>query len=443
MSQNSRQRRDARRRAVASSRRPSPPQPQTLRTTGHLVPPSQAEIVGLIELAADYAVASPRAAAPRIELLNELSAMADDPRADPAALAVEQVLSRVAVSWEQGWQPHDLVHAAKRRTSTGVAKWLARAVLVEAERTQAAQRGPQAWVDQLTILAGRRHLDEPEGLLGTRGGASVEAWTTVLVALDFLSSLPPSQRLLPPPSQWGHARERDTSPRTPRRAGHDPKMLTRIRALLAKAESTDHPAEAEAFTAKAQELMTRHAIDEALLADRSGHGFDVEGLRVLIDHPYAQEKASLLHVVAKANRSRAIWHEFASYATIVGAPTDLSQVEMLFTSTLVQATRAMTQAGEQSRGADRTSGFRRAFLTAYAVRIGERLVETTARTTDTYGAGLVPVFERQAEAVKQEFDRIFPHTTQTSSRPSYDARGWHAGTQAADDAVLPAAEVER
>lgn len=442
MSQNSRQRRDARRRALSGTRRPVPQPPQTHRASGRLDPPARDEIVALVEQAARYASASPRAAAARIELLNELALVADDPLLDPAAVAVGEVLSRVRLAWEHGWQPADLVHAARRRTSVAVGRWLARAVLVEADRSNAWHRAPQLWVDQLADLAGRRrHPTTSEGLLATGGAASVEHWTTTLVALDFMLNLPSSQQLMPPPSAWG---EQPAAPRvTGRRGEHNPKMLTRIRALLAKAESTDHPAEAEAFTAKAQDLMTRHAIDEALLADQTGHGFDIDGLRVLIDHPYANEKASLLHVVARANRSRAIWHDFASYATIVGAPTDLTQVEMLFTSTLVQATRAMTQAGQSSHGSDRTSGFRRAFLTAYAVRIGERLVETTTQATQSYGSDLVPVFQRQAAAVDDEFARLFPSSTQASSRRSFDARGWHAGTKAANDAVLPAAEVER
>ena len=41
----------------------------------------------------------------------------------------------------------------------------------------------------------------------------------------------------------------------------DLKMIERIKALLAKAASTEHPAEAEAFFAKAYELMRAHQID--------------------------------------------------------------------------------------------------------------------------------------------------------------------------------------
>ena len=49
--------------------------------------------------------------------------------------------------------------------------------------------------------------------------------------------------------------------RARRPQGADPKITERVRALLAKAESTTFPDEAEAFTAKAQELIAQHAID--------------------------------------------------------------------------------------------------------------------------------------------------------------------------------------
>ena len=72
---------------------------------------------------------------------------------------------------------------------------------------------------------------------------------------------PAAGRGAPPPPGGPVARPR------PRRAGRSgSRMLDRVRALLAKAESTTFPAEAEALTGKAQELIARHSIDEALLA---------------------------------------------------------------------------------------------------------------------------------------------------------------------------------
>ena len=81
--------------------------------------------------------------------------------------------------------------------------------------------------------------------------------------------------------------------------------------------------------------------------------------------------------------------------------------------------------------------FRRSFLMAYAVRIGERLNETNEAATASYGSALVPLLQRQTSAVQQEFDRLFPQTRQARAG-RYNAHGWDAGRAAADRAVFAA-----
>jgi hypothetical protein len=425
MGHDSRARRDARRRAMA----------RTTRVTPRPGGVDQHELIALIDHAARYAVDAPGSIGPHVELLNELGTAATSPSSDPATLVVDEVLSRIAVALEHGWQPLDLVHATRRQASKAAAGWLARAVQVEAERSQASTRAPEQWTDQLRLLSSRhRHSGDADALLPAGGRASVDEWIAALVVVDLLHRLPRIEVLTTPPSGWGA----ESPPRTPRastspRGDVQAKMLVKVRALLAKAESTEFAAEAEAFTAKAQDLMTRHSIDEALLAAEAGESFDVRGRRVLIDQPYALEKATLLHVVAEANGVRAIWNSFASYVTLVGVPTDVDQVDMLFTSTLVQATRAMTQAALSS------APFRRAFLHAFAVRIGERLSASREQAVASYGSALVPVLERREAAITEEYERLFPHVaTGSRRRRQLDARGWDAGTRAADAAVLPA-----
>jgi hypothetical protein len=426
MAKNNQQRREARRRATAQ----------------HEL--TQRDVIELIEVAARITSASRRAAIPRIAQLNRIGAAAATPHLDPAALVVDEVLSRLGAAWEHGWQPAELVHATRRRTSAAGARWMAEAVHVEAERAGAWDLAPPEWLAQLHDVSDRRgaHLTR-DTLLPVAGRTDTDTWTAALTVLHLLHSLPRSHVVLPPPSRWSatvHAGQpRRSAPSSP----HGAKMLTRIRALLAKAESTDFEAEADALTAKAQDLMTRHSIDEALLTAEAGESIDVSGAKVLIHHPYGLEKASLLTVLAEANRVRAVWSEFASCATIVGLSTDVAQVEMLFTSTLVQATRAMTHVGAVSDAGSRTSSFRKAFLSAYAVRIGERLVEASHQATESYGTDLVPVLRRETEAVDAEFERLFPHVTTGRRHTRFDARGWDAGTRAADAAVLPAGEVER
>lgn len=418
---------------MGRSPRPEPPRLAS-------APMSREEIMKLIDVAALLASAAPRALDPHLVQLNELGVTASDPSLDPAVVVMDEVMARLERAWENGWQPLDLVHATRRHTSKAVARWITGAVLLEADRSGAPRRAPRPWTDQLHALAPKIGAATTEQMLPSGGGAGSAQWTTALAGLGMLQRLPRVQLLAPPPSRWDVARTE--APVSPGQSEKRTKMLAKVRALLAKAESTEFEGEAEALTAKAQDLMTRYSIDEALLAADLGPDVHVRGVRVLIHHPYAVEKAGLLDVVARANRVRTVWSSFSSCATLVGLPIDVEQVEMLFTSTLVQATRAMTHAGESSGGLDRSSTFRKAFLSAYAHRIGERLTASSEMAAATYGNGLVPVFERQAEAIDGEVDRLFPRLETSSRRSYFDARGWHAGTRAADAAVLPAGAVE-
>jgi hypothetical protein len=221
--------------------------------------------------------------------------------------------------------------------------------------------------------------------------------------------------------------------------GVDPGMLAKVRALLAKAESTTFPDEAESLSAKAQELMARHRIDSALLA---GPGGGTGGRRIWIDDPYASTKVSLLAAVARANGCRAVELGNLGCVHVVGFPADLEVVELLHTSLLVQAASAMLAAGPQvdARGRSRTRSFRRSFLLAYAWRVGERLAAATAATEAAAdaerGGDLLPVLRRRDAEVDAAVDDAFPKLHDRRVAPATNAVGWGAGVAAADGADL-------
>jgi hypothetical protein len=365
-----------------------------------------------------------------------------------------RLLADVAGLWNGGWQPRDLLHVVQRIDRRTVAL-TADLAIEQLRRTGRLDRAPDAWREQLAdaaeraASAGLRPLGDrpwtPLARLTSAGAAGAEAVSSVLRLIVRLEELPVLVTTLPPPSSWrsGPSAPRSSASGSAASAstadGRRDKVLSTIRALLAKAESTEHAAEAEALTAKAQALMTRHAIDEALLHAASDEAIDVRSHRVLIDSPYPFEKVTLLNAVGKTNRVRVIWMETLAIATVVGTPVDVDQTELLFTSLLIQATRAMAEAGAARAGSfDRSPSFRRAFLTSYAYRIGERLAEADTEAAASYGTELVPVLKRQQEAVDEEFDRLFPNTYETSGRRAFDPRGWQAGRAAADDAVFVA-----
>lgn len=220
----------------------------------------------------------------------------------------------------------------------------------------------------------------------------------------------------------------------------DGRVLHRVRSLLAKAESTTFPDEAEALTAKAQELMARHAIDAALLDAERGLDRVVATRRLTIEAPYAGPKAMLIGRIASANRCRAVWSKASGEATVFGADGDLDAVELLYTSLLVQAARAMLADGAVPGpgSGGRTRSFRQSFLVAFAVRIGERLREVVEAATVASGeqhANLLPVLADRKVAVDAACEAAFPRITSFSAS-ARDVAGWLAGQQAADTAQL-------
>ncbi|MGW4533670.1 hypothetical protein ACWEOI_22255 [Nocardia sp. NPDC004340] len=164
------------------------------------------------------------------------------------------------------------------------------------------------------------------------------------------------------------------------------------------------------------------------------------GRRIWLDTPYVDAKALLVDVVAKGNRSRAIVASEWGFVTIVGDDADLEAIELLTTSLLVQATRAMIASGQDTPddGA-RSRIFRKSFLVAYATRIGERLAAATAATIaeSPDSERLLPVLASHQLAVDAAFDALFPQA-RNRGITIRSAEGWDAGRAAADRAQLDA-----
>ncbi|MBO2462778.1 DUF2786 domain-containing protein [Actinomadura violacea] len=347
----------------------------------------------------------------------------------------------VALAWERGWQPADVVRYASRRRTARHSRLAADAIAAEMRAYSAATVAAQ-WREQLALIGAEvwwEDDDEYPDAWCEREETDRADFTACAVELvHLLEGLPRLASLGPPPgTPLREAPVRDGF------EGVDQRMLGKVRALLAKAESTEFPEEAEALSARAQELIARHSIDHALLAAETGDLGGPAGRRVAVDNPYDAPKAVLLTVVADANRCRAVWHRELGFSTVLGFPADLAAVEMLFTSLLVQATSAMVHAGPRrdARGRSRTRSFRHAFLNAYAARIGERLRDAAGEAADRAaadagGKDLLPVLAARDLAVEKAVDVMFPNLAKGRAGSVSNYEGWVAGRAAADLASL-------
>ncbi|WP_084713999.1 DUF2786 domain-containing protein [Streptacidiphilus rugosus] len=354
----------------------------------------------------------------------------------------EQLLS---VLWGQAfWRPADLVRLTRRRLKPAHVALAVALIAAEARRYSPAAFD-RRWTDQLREIEAVVRWERDEAWLDEAAAElrldRFSALACLLELLGMWSTAPVLTQVGPVPGRSAAPRPSLTEP-----VAGEPKLLARIRALLAKAESTEYPEEAEAFTAKAQELMTRHSIDEALLAARSGRADAPGACRIGIDSPYENAKALLLDAVAQANRARSVWDKQNGFCTVVGFESDLDAVELLFTSLLVQAVAAMNSSEVQRSG--RSRSFRQSFLVAYASRIRERLTAATAKATAeatvpvadaevTADPGeLLPVLAAREEAVEEQTAVLFPRTTTGRAIRATDWEGWQQGQAAADRARL-------
>ncbi|MGI5118631.1 DUF2786 domain-containing protein [Marinactinospora thermotolerans] len=362
-----------------------------------------------------------------------------------------RLVRTVSYAWPNGWQPAELVRHVRRENTEGGGEGALHARLATDVIAAEARRYDPATVDerwsaQLEALGATVWWEDDDGYVAgwaARENAYRAEWVeAALEVLHTLSRLPAMATLLPPP---GRGRRGPAPVAAARGAAAVPsRMLERVRALLRKAESTEFPQEAEALTARAQELMARHSIDHALLAVEEGaQGEGPVSRRLPVDDPYDTAKAVLLDVVAGANRCRAVWDQGVGLSTVVGFAEDVEAVELLFTSLLVQADTAMVAAEARQRagGRKRTKTFRQSFLAAFAQRIGERLdaaadaacQEARERAPE---ADLLPMLAARDVAVAEAADAMFPETVTSRVRGVHDHAGWRSGRDAADAAPL-------
>lgn len=214
-------------------------------------------------------------------------------------------------------------------------------------------------------------------------------------------------------------------------------MLRKIRGLLAQAEDPAcTPEEAEAFSAKAEELLVKYGIDQAMLdaGKTRGRGKPTDR-KVPMVAPYKMPKVTLLHQIASAYGVKMVMIG-RQYSHLVGFEADLDAVDLLYTSLLLQCSNAMTRARRASgrRGEDMVA-FTNSFIEGFAATVGQRLREQRRTTVDaTPGAALV-LADRSGE-VDAAFKDLFPHVKTVRSRARSDYEGRAAGHRAGQTADI-------
>lgn len=228
---------------------------------------------------------------------------------------------------------------------------------------------------------------------------------------------------------------RDPSSDT-RADGHDI-MLAKVRKLLAMAEGSPHPDEADAFSRKAAELIAAHRIDPARLTEPADDVLDIR------EHDmgrgaYVRARIALLQAVAEAHGCQVVFGSgyAGTTAYVAGFRDDLETTDLLYTSLHAQASGRM--ASERRRTGAATQQWRRSFLFGFAHQVQTMLEQShaTAASQVDGSADRLPELRarevRVAEHLRARFGRIGAARPVTGPTPA----GYVAGRDAAERADL-------
>lgn len=213
----------------------------------------------------------------------------------------------------------------------------------------------------------------------------------------------------------------------------------KIDKILRKAESTT-PEEAEALFAKAQELMAKYSIDEAMLR-QAGKGSDDGIIReeFVITGIYRFPLSDLCFRVLKNNDCEVVQYggknpryvggrlfkETVVYVA-VGYKSDIDNARLLYTSLEIQAMRAEHAWWKENKWMYRAFAgkeqhyHRRQFYFSFSWGVDEKMKagKQTARTQaeTEHGSNSVALALRSKDlVVKSEFDKMFPDLRKSRS----------------------------
>jgi hypothetical protein len=227
--------------------------------------------------------------------------------------------------------------------------------------------------------------------------------------------------------------------------------MDKIEKLLAKAQRAGTQEEADAFYDKAQELMVKWSVDEAML-QKSGKSHD-ELVTVHIN----MKKNGLFRVyvdlwvaVSKSNDVKVLMYAPGSWSSpgvdLIGWKTDVTKVQALFGSLIIHSQKErnnsipeeLKQVSNWSNSADVTR-WRKSFMVGYASRISARLRETKKVVVEqetTKRSSVALALVDRSQAVDAYYNEI-PGIKKSRSRSMrLDSEGYGAGQTAADKADI-------
>jgi hypothetical protein len=215
------------------------------------------------------------------------------------------------------------------------------------------------------------------------------------------------------------------------------KLLVRMRNLLDKAydpAATEH--EKESYEAKANELMARYGIEQAMLPSDSPRREQIVVRTFEISGQYAIDRRILMYTIGHAFGCKSmIWgsQKFGYFLKLTGFESDIERTEFLYGILGLQALSGMRKA-EMPWYENSIVGFRKSWLRGFTNAVYARLrVAEEAVVAETSGAELV-LRDRRTEV--EEFYAEENGKLRTARAPKRRMSGYSDGHRAGNNAAL-------
>lgn len=209
--------------------------------------------------------------------------------------------------------------------------------------------------------------------------------------------------------------------------------MDKIRKLLAMAEGGATEGERSAFLAKAQHLMTMHAIDQATIdaVAKPGTGELVEHIDMLRDDKRSmmvKAKRELIFGLAKIFNCSALRINDRAYMRVYGHTTDLELFQLMYNSIMLQLLTGV-EAAKRDRDVSGTTGVVN-YAHGYVRRVLGRLRAAREATVASIGVpGTDIVLADRTALVDARIATLYPkiRTMGSGNAPRFDPTAYGRG----------------
>lgn len=237
----------------------------------------------------------------------------------------------------------------------------------------------------------------------------------------------------------------------------DNKMIARIKALFAKADSVEGTPEADIFREKAYELLAKYGIDESMTRAAGDSPVAGDTMRAATfsyaDDTFGYEKMLLVHRVGRALHCDAVQLRKENTLQVFGLARHMERVkflvDLLMPQMLSGASKAYSEnpfaSGDLQRAKRDLHNHRAEWMVGFADRVGERLREAERKAAGDYdreqgGSGAEVQLASDFDRARRAMHKKYPNIGYARGR-SHGGEGYSAGQRAGNAANVGHSQV--